>query len=77
MSAKQLNFNVLSSTERKVLGALLLLANNDLMVNVTRKELAETMGYKSTGGQITLGLKMLDIKNYITQLNQNEYKILI
>lgn len=68
---------MLSRTERRLLGALLLLADNDLIVNVTKKELSNAMGYKTTGGQINLAIKLLDIKNYITQQNENQIKILI
>lgn len=63
--------------ERKVLGALLQLADNDLNVTCTQKELAQRMGYKQTGGAINFALEGLEIKNYLSRLGKNQYTVLI
>lgn len=67
----------LSAVERKVLGALLILANNSMDTIVTQTALATTMGYKKPGGAITFALRALEMKNYISTKNKGEYRVLI
>lgn len=67
----------LPAVERKVLGALLILADNDMGLTSTMKNIATTMGYKQPGGAITFALRALEMKNYIETTNKGEYKVLI
>lgn len=62
--------------ERKVLGAMLIRADNDMNVVATKRELAHTMGYKEPGGVITLALVSLEMKNFIA-VTEKGYKVWI
>ena len=56
----------LSKTERKLLGALLQLSDDDGNVSVPNmKTIAIKMEYKGMGGAISYALKMLEILNMI------------
>jgi len=66
----------LRTVERKVLGALLILADDNMIVDADTITIAHTMGYKSTGGAITFAMQALEMKNYITVEN-NKFKVLI
>lgn len=70
----------LSTVEKKVLGALLILSDNDMNANVTMKEIADVMGYKAVGGAITFAIRSLSMKNYIDWEkvgNLNKFTVLL
>lgn len=66
----------LTVVEKKVLGAMLIHTNNDMVVEATRQQIANTMGYKRTGGAITFAIQALEMKNFITS-EKGEYVVLI
>lgn len=68
---------MLGTAERKVLGALILLSNDNLTVRASKRELAVAMGYKSHGGTISYALQMLEMKNHIVKTGEAEYKVLL
>lgn len=63
--------------ERKVLGALLILANENNTIEATLEVIAQTMGYKSAGGALTFALKSLERENYIAHTGKHEYRVLV
>lgn len=72
----------LGTVEKKVLGALLILADTnkdgELVTSATSARLAEVMGYKRSGGVITYALRILEMKNIIAPFGKKgTYKILI
>lgn len=72
----------LGTVEKKVLGALLILADTnkdgELVTAVSTNQIAEKMGYKKSGGVITYALRILEHKNIIAPLEKKgTYKILI
>lgn len=69
--------SVLNTVEKKVLGALLILADEDMVVNAKNTVIARTMGYKRSGGAITFALRILEMNNYIMVLPKGEYKVLL
>lgn len=71
MSASNLN-----PVERKVLGALLILSDNDMQLTAGMNDIAEVMGYRSAGGAITFALRALEMKNFITR-NHQDYEVLL
>lgn len=66
----------LGKVERKVLGALMLLTDDDYIVRAKLKDIAKAMGYKGGGGVITYALQSLDMKNHIS-IESDQYKVLI
>lgn len=71
-----MNAGNLRQVERKVLGALLLLCDDNMFVEATHQEIAEAMGYKSQGGAITFAIQALDMKNFISS-DKGQYKVLL
>jgi len=69
--------NNLGVVERKVLGALLLLADENCIAKATKKEIADRMGYSQPGGTITYALRILQRDNYIVNPTARQYQILI
>lgn len=63
--------------ERKILGAMLILADNDNNVTASKLELAHAIGYKSSGGAITYAIKILERDNYLVKLDDRKYKLLV
>lgn|GEM_PF-1742184 len=74
-----LQLDNLGVIERKVLGALLVLADNSKnnTVKATMKEVADLIGYKSSGGALSFAFKILERDNYIVCVNRSTYKLLI
>lgn len=70
------SYSNLRTIERKVLGALLVLSDNDMHVTANMKRIAQTMGYKQPGGAISFALQALEMKNFIT-IDENRYKVLL
>jgi hypothetical protein len=67
----------LGTVEKKVLGAMLILADDNHIVNATAVKLADVMGYKRSGGAITFAIRILEINNFIVTLSPRRYRILI
>lgn len=67
----------LRTVEKKVLGALLILADDDMTVKASKSKIAETMGYKTTGGALTFAIEALEMKNYIAAVERGHYKVLL
>jgi DNA-binding MarR family transcriptional regulator len=63
--------------EKKALGALITLCDANNITRVSMRELARAMGYKATGGAITLALKTLEMNNHIERLENNTYKVFL
>lgn len=64
--------NHLSTIERKMLGALMLIMNEEYKVHTSMIDLARMMGYKATGGALTFALQALEMKNHIAVHQQAE-----
>ena len=67
----------LRAVEKKALGALLILADKDMVVKATQDKIARTMGYKSSGGLLSSSIQALEMKNYIAVLEKGMFKILL
>ena len=67
----------LEVVERKVLGALMILSEEDGRVKASHNEIAEKMGYKKSGGTITYALRSLQRDNIIHKISSGRYQILI
>jgi len=63
--------------ERKLLGGLLQVTNDNMVANISVSDLAYRCGYKAPGGIHTYALKMLEIDNHITKLDKDKFKVLI
>ena len=63
--------------ERKVLGALMIKANEDGIVRTTMQDLAEAMDYKKSGGALTFALKILERDNFVVHTAKRTYKLLV
>lgn len=63
--------------EKKVLGAMLVLANEHMITTSTNKRIAELMGYKTSGGAITFALQALEMKNFINVHSKGVYHVLL
>lgn len=70
-------FDNLGVIEKKVLGALMIMADKDNIVKATTVLIAKTVGYKSPGGALTFALKILERDNFIIPIGKYTYKILI
>ncbi|MDD4000179.1 MAG: hypothetical protein PHX62_04710 [Bacilli bacterium] len=69
--------SILGTVERKVLGALLILADDNNVVTTTLRKIANQMDYKASGGAISFALKILERDNFIIRNNTKQIKILI
>ncbi len=67
----------LGTVEKKVLGALLILADDDMTVKASKSKIAETMVYRKTDGALTFAIEALEMKNYITTIERGHYKVLL
>lgn len=63
--------------ERKVLGALLTMSDDNGIVSTNLANLASRMGYKKSGGALTFAIKILENENYISKQDKQVYKVLI
>lgn len=72
-----MHLNNLGVVDRKVLGALLLLADENNVVHTTIAKIADMMGYAQPGGTISYALRILQRDNYIVVPQKQMYKILI
>lgn len=71
-----MNTSNLRTVEKKVLGAMLMLSDNQMSVDVPMKTIATTMGYKETGGAITFAIQALEMKNFITK-DEKRFTVLL
>lgn len=67
----------LSMVEKKVLGALIMLSNDELVVCATVRDIARAIGYKDGGGIISAALRTLETYNKIAKIKSSEYRILL
>ena len=72
-----MQYDNLGVVEKKVLGALMILADGSNVVKSTLTNIATTMGYKVSGGAITYALRVLERDNFIARMPQKTYKLLI
>ncbi len=72
-----MQFDNLGTVERKVLGALIILADEKKTINATMQDLADVMGYKSVGGAMTFAIKILERDNFVVRTSKSMYKLLI
>lgn len=69
----------LGTVERKVLGALLIIAdgNNDNIIKASLKDIANLIGYKASGGALTFAIKILERDNFLICTDRSTYKLLV
>lgn len=69
----------LGVVERKVLGALLIAAdnNNNNTVKISQNEIADLIGYKTGGGALTFAIKILERDNFLVCTDRSTYKLLV
>lgn len=73
-----MQFDNLGVVEKKVLKALMLMANDNNVVKTNMKDIAKAIGYKKPGGAITFALKILERDNFVARLPEDKtYEILI
>lgn len=72
-----MQFGNLGIVERKVLGALMIMAKENKTVETTLEEVAHTIGYKSAGGALSFAIKILERDNFIVCVKPHTYKLLI
>jgi hypothetical protein len=72
-----MQFDNLGVIERKVLGALLIMAREDNTVKTTYSKIAQTIGYKNAGGALSFAIKILERDNFIVKLDNGSYKLLV
>lgn len=65
------------SVENNILYQMRNMATSSGDVFTTNKGIASAMGYKDTGGAITLGLKLLIEQGKIKRISKNHYKVII
>lgn len=69
----------LGTIERKVLGALLIATdnNNNNTVKITQNEIADLIGYKTSGGALSFAIKILERDNFLICTGKSTYKLLV
>ncbi len=69
----------LGVVERKVLGALILLADETNTAKATMAEIADKIGYKVAGGAITYAIRGLERDNFLVRNphQRHTYRLLI
>lgn len=65
------------SIEDNMLYQMRNMATSSGNVFITNKGIANAMGYKDTGGAITLGLKLLIAQGKIKRISKNHYKVIV
>lgn len=69
--------NDMGVIERKVMGAMLITADENNIAKVTLKNVANLIGYKQSGGALSFAVKILERDNYLVKIASQTYKILI
>ena len=64
-------------TQRRVLAAMLTLADDELKVSSTTSKIALQAGYKEHGGAITSALEFLEYHNKIVKEGDSKWRITI
>lgn len=72
-----MNMTQLNKVEKKVLGALLILADEHNTVEASIAVIAKRMGYKRGGGIISYALQALEMKDYIIKQEPGKYLIIL
>lgn len=69
----------LGTVERKVLGAMLIIADNtkNNIVKVSMNEIANLIGYKTSGGALSFAIKILERDNFLICTGRSTYRLLI
>lgn len=65
------------TVERKVLGAMLILADDGLNLKSSMKRIANVMGYKEAGGAISFAIQALAMKRAININDKGDYTVLL
>lgn len=74
---EEMQVSNLNKVEKKVLGAMLILADENMSVQANMTKIANIMGYKASGGAISFAIQALEMKNYIAIKRKCEYQVLI
>lgn len=64
----------MTNTELKVLGAIILLSKKEEYTPMQLKQISDKLNYKTSGGAISLAIKLLEMKNYISVQRQGDKK---
>ncbi len=72
-----MQYDNLGVVEKKVLGALMIMANGKDVVKSTIRNIANVMGYKEPGGAITYALRVLERDNFVMRMPGRMFKLLI
>lgn len=67
----------MDTIERKVMGAMLIMTDENNIAKVTLQDVANLIGYKKTGGALSFAIKILERDNYLVKIASQTYKILI
>lgn len=67
----------LSTIEKKVFGALVMLSDKKGIAKASTTQIAKVMGYKASGGALTFALKILELNNHIQKQEDGSYKVFI
>jgi hypothetical protein len=65
----------LGTIERKVFGALVILADDKNVAKASLSQIAKAMGYKRAGGALTFALKTLEFNNHIQKISNGVYRV--
>ncbi len=72
-----MQFGNLGVVERKVLGALIIMANENKVAIATMEDIACKIGYKRSGGALTFAIRILERDNFVVRVKPRTYKLLI
>lgn len=72
-----MQFGNLGVVERKVLGALIIMANENKVAIATMEDIAYKIGYKRSGGALTFAIRILERDNFVVRVKPRTYKLLI
>lgn len=65
----------MNKTCRRMLGAMLVLANDQMEVTATLTEISNAAGYKATGGIQTYALQTLEHNNLLLKEGENKWLV--
>lgn len=72
-----MNLSDMTIIERRLLGALIMLADENGVVNASIEHISKTIGYKKSGGYITLALRLLEVQGYIQRIDRATIRVLV
>jgi len=64
-------------TQRRILGTMLTLCDDNMEVEINIPRIAEKAGYSGTGGMITTAVEMLEHHNKIAKTGDGKWRITI